>query len=403
MINNNFEGVNTPDVPVQESGIPVFDKEESVETKPTEAAAEPQKVAKKARKPLTDTERKAQWNERLLNTKIVKDPLFIETLTGYAVSHRGYDERKNWGSTLIRMFEHLEYRLLNRLETFTPEQGEHLGQRLMEFLMKKPLGDNPRVWNTRFQNNADQRKAVDVFYGLNCRMADIKAEDKPLLAVRDSAWPSKIEEEKGIGGSFAERYHYLVTAIVGFLTTGQELINGMFGPTYHDAPTDDYIAWETKQKERLAAKYGHRTPRVVSWYRDGKCTECGADITKDSEGNIICSNPLCSHNIAPVVGATPASFGRRPPRSERERQIDVPNKGQRRDGRDRRHDRDESDRDVDTRNLKRNKRTKFRENNGEIKTWGGSNPQGTAGDTTAYTTPGSENLGGGAFDSLALS
>lgn len=372
-----------------------------------EAAAEPQKKefkvnVGKARKgrPMSDSERRAQWTERLLNTKLISDPLTVRTIVDYAMTHRGYNEKKNWGATLIRMIEHLVYRMQNRVEVFTVADVENLSQKLMKFLVEKPLGAGPRAWNEDFQSNRDQRTAIDTFYGLNCRMADISMRDRCLLVVRDAAWPSKVEEEKGIGGSFAERYHYLVTAIVSFLTTGQELIDGLFGPCYHSAPTDDYAAWEAKQQERLAARYGNRSSQKNTWYADGKCKECGSDITTDSEGHTICSNPICSHNIAPISDTMPSTFGQRRPRGNATL-SDVPvNKGPRRDNRDRRHNRNEVEGDMDRvqgRQKKRGKRFHVNEENVE-------SPSNEHVDNAPshYVTPGSENLGTGAFAGLTL-
>lgn len=380
-----------------------------------EATAEPQKkvhqqirvadgnktVRKERRAPMSDEERKAQWSERLLNTKILKDQLTINTIVGYALSHRGYNEKKNWSATLIRMTEHLVYRLRNRVEVFNPSDVEHLTQKLMHFLVEKPLGLGPRAWNEEFPSNYDQRKAIDTFYGLNCRLADISQRDRLLLAFRDSAWPSKIEEEKGIGGSFAERYHYLVTAVVSLLTTGQELIDGLFGECYHSAPTDDYISWEAKQQERLAARYGNRPSfQRNTWHADGKCKECGSDVTTDAEGHTICSNPICSHNIAPVSDAMPSTFGQRRPRGNAAPAEFPANKGPRRDNRDRRHNRSDAEGDMDRMQGRQKKRGKrFRLNDSaENVSVGGRND----GAPSHYTTPGSENLGTEAFAGLTL-
>lgn len=388
--------------------------EQAPATPAPEATAEPQKkehkisindnksVAHKERRaPMSDADRRNQWTERLLGTKILKDQLTIKTVVDYAMTHRGYNEKKNWSATLIRMVEHLVYRLRNRVEVFTAGDVEHLTQKLMKFLVEKPLGLGPRAWNEDYPSNYDQRKAVDAFYGLNCRLADISQRDRLLLAFRDSAWPSKIEEEKGIGGSFAERYHYLVTCIVSLMTTSQDLIDGLFGECYHSTPTDDYAAWEAKQQERLAARYGNRPAfQKNTWYADGKCKECGSDITTDAEGHTICSNPICSHNIAPVSDAMPSTFGQRRPRGNATPADFPSNKGPRRDNRDRRHNRNDAEGDMDRvqgRQKKRGKR--FRLNDGAE---GAPISGGNEGAPSHYTTPGSENLGTEAFAGLTL-
>ena len=404
--NNEVASVEAPAVETTvETQQPQIAPESAVEsTTAPEATAEPRKKARPAKRPpMSDEERARQWRERLLSTKIVKSDLFVDTLTQYALAHRGYNARRNWGSTLIRMFEHLEYRLLNRVETFSRADGEYIVKRLMSFLVERPIGDSPLDWNGRYSSNFEQRAAIDAFFGLNCKLRDIPKSDLPLLAFRDSAWPSKVEEEKGIGGSFAERYHYLVTAVVKFATTDDELTEGMFGGCYHSAPTDEFLAFQAKREERIAAKYGFsaRPRQTASWIEDGKCTECGSEITTDAHGNQVCSNPLCGRSIAPVVDAMPSSFGRAPKDAPDMRVTSSSKRGHRGNNRDEHHDRGEDDERA-FRKQPRKHGKRFRENTDDIAV-----PESiVASDNgvTVHTSEGSKELGSlaSAFDGINL-
>lgn len=326
----------------------------------------------RARPPRSEADRKAGWIKNLHEIGGFTDEKFCQMLADYAAKNRGYDPTKYWGSSLVVMFNRLAKRLRDKLEVFQPEDAEYGVTKLLEFLQQKPLGNTVVSWRTNFATNGDQRTAVNKFFGCDRALREIGRQDRVLLQLRDAAWPSLKEEANNTGGSFAERFHYLATAVARFgtLEGGCEL---MFKDCFHDSPLPTYEG------------YGHREnqSREPSWIHGDKC-ECGCDLTKDEDGNTICSNPLCGHNIAAV--ATTDDFGKafrsQPMPAER------PPKG-RRDGSDHRHRRDD---DGDERFSKKNRKKgpKFRENTDEI-----DDTPGDAGDgePTVAATATPANLG----------
>lgn len=272
--------------------------------KPQPAHAKPQSPGKFQRKPpMTDYDRMMGWRKHLAEIGHYSDEAFINAMADYAVKNPGYNPRSKWGSCLIVMVNRLANRTLNSLRTFVQSDADYLQRELLRFFSEKPLGDNPTAWNTNFQTNQEQKKAISDFFGINCPFRELRGKPNGVMtAVRDAAWPNQMEEKNGTGGTFAERFHYLAMCVVRFGTS--EHAKALFENSFHTEPTQDFL----DRVNGVRRPGGFSRPTTPSWIKDGKCVECGSDITKDSSGNDICSNPICPHNIACVATDVAKSF-----------------------------------------------------------------------------------------------
>ena len=258
-------------------------------------------VQKNGKPKMTDEERTESWRKHLQEIGHYTDAAFIDAMCQYAQKNPGYNPRAKWGSCLVVMINRLHSQLLNRIPKFTRDDGEFVQKELMRFFFEKPLGDTPAKWVENYASNMEQREAVSKFFGINCSYREMRGQQKLVMtAIRDAAWPNKDEEQRGTGGTYAERFHYFALCLVRFCTDG--FSEAIFGGCYHSEPTDEYVN-RIGGGRRPVAK---RDERFVN----GKCALCGSDVTKDSDGNDICSNPICEYNIAQVANDAPVNFRR---------------------------------------------------------------------------------------------
>lgn len=268
------------------------------------------------RKPkLSLDDRKAQWKAKVVQGGEFQDEKFIDLLVDYASENHGYDKRRKAGATLLSMFRNLVYRCKNRMDSFDANDADELFKQLAKFRseVKATFGENANQWRMCFgqypegkERDAAQRKAVDDFFDITGkRFSELTKVQKTLLQVRDAAWPSQWELEKGISSAYIERYIYLVQAFIELYTTVVTTSGNadpIFGSAYHQAASN-YGNRDGGRFNRPGNRDGgdrsRKGARVPYWVKDGKC-RCGSELTKDADGNVICSNPLCSHNIAPV-------------------------------------------------------------------------------------------------------
>lgn len=286
-------------------------KPKKPQPKPQPKANKPKIVVKQsadAKPPLSDAERKERWEANLRRVGKYTNETFISVTAAYALKHGGFNKRCKWGSALIVMVNRLAGKTLDGLKTFTRADADHIQIRLMDFNQNNPLGDNVTMWNDTnvFKNNFEQRKAVKEFFGIECSFRDMKPEDRCLTAVVDAAWPNLEEEQRGTGGTFAERFVYLSLYIINMWTGDESLRDGLFGNSFHTTPTE---AWVQRQNEKFGRRNGtFRKEPDTSWIREDGTCECGQPLTKDSMGNTICSSAMCEHHYAVCGGDTPDSF-----------------------------------------------------------------------------------------------
>ncbi len=258
-------------------------------------------VQKNGKPKMTDEERMEAWKKHLQEIGRYTDQAFIDAMVAYAQKNPGYNPRAKWGSCLIVMINRLHSQLLNRIPKFTRDDGEFIQKELMRFFFEKPLGDTPAKWVENYASNMEQREAVSKFFGINCSYREMRGQQKICMtAIRDAAWPNKDEEQRGTGGTYAERFHYFALCLVRFCTDG--FGEAIFGGSYHNEPTDEYVNRIGGGRRPIAKRDGR--------FVNGKCELCGSDVTKDSDGNDICSNPICEYNIAQVANDAPTSFRR---------------------------------------------------------------------------------------------
>jgi len=266
---------------------------------------------KNARPRITDFDRMQMWKKHLQEIGGYKNEALIDGICAFAQKNPGFNPQAKWGSCLIVMVNRFAGKCRDSLRTFSVTDAEYMMREMLRFMAEQPLGDGPQVWNTKFQTNMEQRAAVSEFWGINKKFAEMRGKQCSVMtAVRDAAWPTREEEAKGTGGSYAERLHYLVMCLVAFGSSDH--FNDLIEPGLHTEPTDRFL-------ERVGGRPRQAAPKVVEWYRDGKCLECGFDVTTDSNGNTVCSNPICMKHFAMVT----TSFANEAERPQ-EPQTDAP-------------------------------------------------------------------------------
>lgn len=340
----------------------------------------------KKKTPMTEQERLQQWGRKLgefgYSADAQKAIIELANRTvGYEIGQNG--KARPYGGQLISMFGRLARRLRDESSEFSETDMEAAVQQLFVFLSRKPLGDNVDAWRA-FGSNKAQLDELNKFFGLQ-RDPEFSGDpcEATLAYVRDAAWPSKLEEQKALGGSFAERFFIFARTIARLTTATDESTNMIFGEFYHE-----------------------HTTRYPSWVKDGKCGDCGGDLATDSAGNVICSNPLCDHNVSQHVTKDLTSFERvYQPR----KRFDAPKaeKG-RRDNGDHRH-RDYSDGEMPEEGhvFKKSKKNKWRENTSDVLTPTEDTPtvpNGTGDHVVASAGGDSSSFGSlaGAFDGLNI-
>ena len=247
-------------------------------------------VAPTPKRKMTDYDRLQLWKQDLKEYGKFTDDALIEQIAQFALKNPGFNPEERRSRTLITMINRWHLRNIDRIRTINPLDCDELHREILRLLAEKPLGDGgPAVWNTQFANNRDQERAVSAFWGINKRERDCSTVEQMLVAVRSAAWPSIKEEERGEGGTFAERLHYLVLALLSLASDER-----LFQSIVHDTPSQAFIE-----------QHGGFVPS--SWNDGAKCNDCGAELTTDANGNTICSNLLCMHHYV-SAGSAPESF-----------------------------------------------------------------------------------------------
>ena len=350
-------------------GAKVPEKKEKPAIKITVNARPKNKVT---RPKITDYDRAEGWKKHLREIGGYTDDAFIDAMAQFALKNQGFNPQAKWGSCLVVMVNRFATKLRDSLRTFTWSDSEYMMRELLRFSSEQPLGDGPIAWNTKFTSNMEQKTAVSQFFGIDCSFREMRGKQcSCMTAVRDAAWPTREEEQKGTGGTFAERFHYLMLCLIAFGSSDHN--KALFENSIHNEPTERFL-------ERIGggAPRGHREPE---WHKDGKCLSCGFDITTDSNGNTICSNPMCMKHYASVSTGASASFrkGGREDRGGSEpvdpNSVPVPTKEGGRNwkgGKDRRHNRDDGDERGFSRKGNKKRGPRFRDNGDDFE----DEPQG---------------------------
>ena len=242
---------------------------------------------------MSDADRIKEWKARLMEIGGYSDAA-ASLITDFAIKAKSFelDSHGNLrpaGGIIVTMFVRLGTRLAEA-QSVCEDDVETSVRNLLRYFSEKPLGDSVEDWRSRYGSNGVQRNAIDQFFGFAGRkFHEFSSDEKFLFNVRDAAWPSRKEEAAGTGGTFAERFIIFAKALCRISTTSNEAVGILFSSFYHEAK-----------------------PVLPAWIveKDGKqvCADCGSDITTDSKGAQICSNPLCDRNIAAGNFVLPTSF-----------------------------------------------------------------------------------------------
>lgn len=285
------------------------------------------------RRQLTDAERVSEWQSRLTE-RGGYSAAAAALITDFAIKAKSFetDSRGNLrpaGGIVVSMFIRLGTRLQDAAEV-SEENVDYAVRELLRYFSEKPLGDSVEDWRTKFSSNGKQRDAIYSFFHFSGRrFSDFVGDESFLFNVCDAAWPSRKEEAVGTGGTFAERLIIFAKALCRIATTSNDAVSILFSNFFHTA-AEAVPDWITKTE-------------------DGKliCSACGNDLTEDSHGRVICSNPLCDYNVAGGNFQMPESFMSAPPPRTRDAEVQTPvvrddRRGDRKDRRDHRHDHDDN-------------------------------------------------------------
>lgn len=359
------------------------------------------KTNKVVRPKITDFDRVESWKKHLREIGGYTDDAFIDAMAQFALKNQGFNPQAKWGSCLVVMVNRFATKLRDALRTFTWSDSEYMMRELLRFSSEQPLGDGPIAWNTKFTSNMEQKTAVSEFFGINCSFREMRGKQcSCMTAVRDAAWPTREEEQKGTGGTFAERFHYLMLCLIAFGSSDHN--KALFENSIHNEPTERFL-------ERIGGGGGPRGHREPEWHKDGKCLSCGFDTTTDSNGNTICSNPMCMKHYASVSTGASASFrkGGRDDRGGTEpvdpNSVPVPPKEGGRNWKkkgDYRHNRDDGDERGFSRKGGKKRGPRFRDNDEDFD----NEPQGehAEGDKTVFASGFKNPTLGDAFAGLNL-
>lgn len=283
---------------------------------PEKKAPAPKKATAKPR--MTDYDRMQDWKKHLAELGKYSDEALVEDLCQFAQKNPGFSANKRWGSCLVVMMNRLANKTRDTLRTFSSSDAEYVVHELLRFLSEDPLGDGPQTWNSKFTTNMEQKAVVSKFFGIDKPFREMRGKQcSCMTAVRDAAWPNQKEEAAGTGGTYAERFHYMAMCIIAMSNGGHH--EALFQGSYHSEPTETFL---TK-----FSGGGRPAPRVKqeSWHTNGVCNVCGGTVTKDSNGNDICSTPFCIHHFARTAGDVAESFrGGNNRRDEQAAPSDVP-------------------------------------------------------------------------------
>lgn len=333
-----------------------------------ETAKTPKKVEKplpaekpqpEPRKRVTDYDRLTMWKDSLLEKGGFQNEELREAIAQYALRNPGFNPEEKRGRTLITMLNRWAQFTRDRLKFFYASDVDELHKMLLKFVSNNPFGNGPVEWNAI--SSDEQHDIVRKFFGIDKRLREYTSNDRIIQQVVMAAEHPKTDVNKTMGGSYAERFMYLILAILAFATDER-----FFADIIHTSPSQIYL-------ERKVGK----TP---NWNDGTKCLECGAELTTDTSGNIVCSNMLCINHYpkAATETWTPSA----PSDGDQQSGGDRPRKNwkKRRDSSD-----NEDQRGFDR---ARNKGKRWRENQGEETTVGGEGGEGrtiTAGEDKGFT------------------
>ena len=284
----------TPTTPTAAAPVPAPEAAPQTPANPAPTAQTPVNGNGKPPRPkMSEVERIASWRDKLLtagyspkSTDLIVD--YAKKATTFELDQHG--QPRPGGGLLVIMFVRLATRLKDA-PSVSADDVLDANAGLLEYFQQKPLGETVEDWRTKYATNGLQRQAIDSFFGFTGkRVHELESGRRFLFSIRDAAWPSRKEEAAGIGGTFAERLVLFSKAICRiFMTSGDE-IEKFFDSFYHEEEV--------------------KLPGWIDMGQDGvgHCKTCGAEITTDKNGNYICSNDLCDHNIAPAGSALPESF-----------------------------------------------------------------------------------------------
>ena len=288
------------------------------------------------RKRVTDFDRLQMWKESLLEKGGFQNEELREAISQYALRNQGFNPEEKRGRTLITMINRWAQFTRDRLKFFYASDVDELHKMLLKFVSNNPFGNGPVEWN-RISSD-EQHDLVRRFFGIDKRLREYTSNDRIIQQVVMAAEHPKTDVTKTMGGSYAERFMYLILAILAFATDER-----FFVDIIHTSPSQVYLE--------------HKVGKTPSWNDGTKCLECGSELMTDTSGNIVCGNMLCINHYpkAATETWTPASSeggeqpdGGRPPRK---------NWKKRRDASD-----NEDQRGFDR---ARNKGKRWRENHGE--------------------------------------
>ena len=284
----------TPSTPTAATAVPAPEAAQpQTPANPAPTAPTQVKGDKPPRPKMSEVERIASWRDRLLTAGY--SPKSTDLIIEYAKKATTFEldqhgQPRPGGGLLVIMFTRLATRLKDA-PSVSADDVLDANAGLLEYFQQKPLGATVEEWRTKYATNGLQRQAIDAFFNFTGkRVHELESGPRFLFSIRDAAWPSRKEEAAGIGGTFAERFILFSKAICRiFMTSGDE-IEKFFDSFYHEEEV--------------------KLPDWIDMGQDGvgHCKTCGAEITTDKNGNYICSNDLCDHNIAPAGSALPESF-----------------------------------------------------------------------------------------------
>jgi len=256
--------------------------------KPT--TAQPKAAAPAKKKMLTDADRMTAWQDELRDRGGFQDHEVCKFIAQYAIRNPGFNPARKNGHSLISMINRWAMRARDRLATFTEKDADILHNQMLRLISEQPFGEGgPQIWNMA-GDNREQLEVARRFYGIGFRqksLANFNKDDLLINCVLDAARPSQIEEEKGFGGTYSERLHYLVLAMIAFSTDER-----FFKAVVHLQPTESYTS-----RQNGGGNVG------ASWHDGEKCNECGSPITTDANGNVICSMITCFNHYPKTGGS----------------------------------------------------------------------------------------------------
>ena len=207
------------------------------------------------------------------------DPTIANAVAQYSITNTGFAPKRS-SRTLLMMFGRLRNKLKNDVPSFTKEDGAKLRALAIQYATERPGGSDVSAWT---EDNRAGKDSVRTYFAINRRWTELSDSDRIISCFVDAAWPSKKELEIGMGGTFMQRWHYLILCVCAVCNTVD-----IFGDIYHDEPSAEYI--ENQNRVNLPPWANMNSDGVV------KC-ECGSDMRKNDNGRWVCTSPICRHSF----------------------------------------------------------------------------------------------------------